>query len=370
MRAEIASIADEIRQSIELLRRHLDWDQSTLRLSELNALASAPEFWEDPIKAQEIMRERTYLEKSLGDLSAFDRDLQDTIELIKLGEEEGDVNVVLDGERVLDDLLKKCEKNQLEALLSGELDSNDCYLEIHAGAGGTEAQDWAEMLLRMYVRWSATRGFTIKYIEESAGDEAGLKSVTIRVSGQNAYGWLKTESGVHRLVRISPYDSAARRHTSFSSAWIYPVIDQSIDVRIEDKDLRVDTYRASGAGGQHVNKTNSAIRITHIPTGVVVQCQNDRSQHRNRATALDMLRARLYELEIRRKEESANVIEAQKSDIGWGHQIRSYVLQPYQLVKDLRTNEETSDTQGVLNGDIDRFLEASLSEKITAVSAI
>ncbi|MBT6305870.1 peptide chain release factor 2 [Rhodospirillaceae bacterium] len=370
MRAEIASIADEIRQSIELLRRHLDWDQSTLRLSELNALASAPEFWEDPIKAQEIMRERTYLEKSLGDLSAFDRDLQDTIELIKLGEEEGDVNVVLDGERVLNDLLKKCAKNQLEALLSGELDSNDCYLEIHAGAGGTEAQDWAEMLLRMYVRWSATRGFTIKYIEESAGDEAGLKSVTIRVSGQNAYGWLKTESGVHRLVRISPYDSAARRHTSFSSAWVYPVIDQSIDVRIEDKDLRVDTYRASGAGGQHVNKTNSAIRITHIPTGVVVQCQNDRSQHRNRATALDMLRARLYELEIRRKEESANVIEAQKSDIGWGHQIRSYVLQPYQLVKDLRTNEETSDTQGVLNGDIDRFLEASLSEKITAVSAI
>ncbi|MAZ99202.1 MAG: peptide chain release factor 2 [Rhodospirillaceae bacterium] len=370
MRAEIASIADEIRQSIELLRRHLDWDQSTLRLSELNALASAPEFWEDPIKAQEIMRERTYLEKSLGDLSAFDRDLQDTIELIKLGEEEGDVNVVLDGERVLNDLLKKCAKNQLEALLSGELDSNDCYLEIHAGAGGTEAQDWAEMLLRMYVRWSDTRGFTIKYIEESAGDEAGLKSVTIRVSGQNAYGWLKTESGVHRLVRISPYDSAARRHTSFSSAWIYPVIDQSIDVKIEDKDLRVDTYRASGAGGQHVNKTNSAIRITHIPTGVVVQCQNDRSQHRNRATALDMLRARLYELEIRRKEESANVIEAQKSDIGWGHQIRSYVLQPYQLVKDLRTNEETSDTQGVLNGDIDRFLEASLSEKITAISAI
>lgn len=346
-----------------------DWDRSTLRLSELNALASAPEFWGEPIKAQEVMRERTYLEKSLADLSAFDRDLQDTIELIKLGEEEGDANIVLDGERVLNELLKKCAKNQLEALLSGELDSNDCYLEIHAGAGGTEAQDWAEMLLRMYVRWSDTRGFKIKYIEESAGDEAGLKSVTIRVSGQNAYGWLKTESGVHRLVRISPYDSASRRHTSFSSAWIYPVIDESIDVEIEDKDLRVDTYRASGAGGQHVNKTNSAIRITHIPTGVVVQCQNDRSQHRNRATALDMLRARLYELEIRRKEESANVIEAQKSDIGWGHQIRSYVLQPYQLVKDLRTNEETSDTQGVLNGDIDRFLEASLSDKITAISA-
>ena len=313
------------------------------------------------------MRERTHLEKALNGLGDITRDLEDTVELIELGEQENDPNIVLEGENVLKELLQKCSKSQLEALLSGELDRNDCYLEIHAGAGGTEAQDWAEMLLRMYSRWCDSRRFKIQYIEESVGDEAGIKSVTIKVTGHNAYGWLKTESGVHRLVRISPYDSASRRHTSFSSAWVYPVIDDSIDVKIEEKDLRVDTYRASGAGGQHVNKTNSAIRITHIPTGVVVQCQNDRSQHRNRATALDMLRARLYELEIRRKEEVANAIEAEKSEIGWGHQIRSYVLQPYQLVKDLRTNEETSDTQGVLDGGIDRFLEASLSKKVSTI---
>ena len=313
------------------------------------------------------MRERTHLEKALNELGDITRDLEDTVELIELGEQENDPNIVLEGENVLQELLQKCSKSQLEALLSGELDRNDCYLEIHAGAGGTEAQDWAEMLLRMYSRWCDSRRFKIQYIEESVGDEAGIKSVTIKVTGHNAYGWLKTESGVHRLVRISPYDSASRRHTSFSSAWVYPVIDDSIEVKIEEKDLRVDTYRASGAGGQHVNKTNSAIRITHIPTGVVVQCQNDRSQHRNRATALDMLRARLYELEIRRKEEVANAIEAEKSEIGWGHQIRSYVLQPYQLVKDLRTNEETSDTQGVLDGGIDRFLEASLSKKVSTI---
>jgi peptide chain release factor 2 len=339
-------------------------------LSELNALAADPELWENPAEAQEIMRERTHLEKSLGDLRGFSLDLEETLELIEMGEAEKDLDIVSEGEAELKNLQQKCSKNQLEALLSGELDNSDCYVEIHAGAGGTEAQDWAEMLLRMYSRWSDSRGFNVKYLEESAGDEAGIKSVTIKVSGHNAYGWLKTESGVHRLVRISPYDSASRRHTSFSSVWIYPVIDDSISVQIEDKDLRVDTYRASGAGGQHVNKTNSAIRITHLPTGVVVQCQNDRSQHRNRATALDMLRARLYELEIRRKEEESNVIESAKSDIGWGHQIRSYVLQPYQLVKDLRTSEETSDTQGVLNGDIDRFLEASLSDRIAVISNI
>ena len=347
-----------------------DWDQSILRLSELDALAANPELWENPAEAQEIMRERTHLEKSLGDLRAFSLDLEETLELIEMGEAEKDFDIVLEGEAALKNLQQKCSKNQLEALLSGEMDKSDCYVEIHAGAGGTEAQDWAEMLLRMYSRWSDSRGFNVKYLEESTGDEAGIKSVTIKVSGHNAYGWLKTESGVHRLVRISPYDSASRRHTSFSSVWIYPVIDDSISVQIEDKDLRVDTYRASGAGGQHVNKTNSAIRITHLPTGVVVQCQNDRSQHRNRATALDMLRARLYELEIRRKEEESNVIESAKSDIGWGHQIRSYVLQPYQLVKDLRTSEETSDTQGVLNGDIDRFLEASLSDRIAVINNI
>ena len=246
----------------------------------------------------------------------------------------------------------------------GEADSNDCFLEIHVGAGGTEAQDWAEMMSRMYVRWSEAHGYKVEWIEESAGEEAGIKSATLKVTGHNAYGWLKTESGIHRLVRISPYDSAARRHTSFSSVWVFPVIDDSIEIEIEEKDLRIDTYRASGAGGQHVNRTDSAVRITHEPTGIVVQCQNDRSQHRNRATAMGMLKARLYELELRRREEAAAATEASKSEIGWGHQLRSYVLQPYQMVKDLRTNVETSDTQGVLDGDLDPFLEAALAQRL------
>ena len=310
------------------------------------------------------MRERTSLEKKINDLNAFLTQLDDIVLLIEMGESENDEDTISEQHEALKKLSIELEKQQLLALLSGEADINDCFLEIHAGAGGTEAQDWAEMLLRMYVRWCDKRGFKVEYIEESTGDEAGLKSVTIKILGENAYGWLKTESGVHRLVRISPFDSSARRHTSFSSAWIYPVIDDSISIEIEDKDLRIDTYRASGAGGQHVNKTNSAIRITHLPTGVVVQCQNDRSQHRNRATAMDMLRARLYELELRQREERANEVEAGKTEIGWGHQIRSYVLQPYQLIKDLRTNEETSDTQAVLDGDIDRFLEASLATKL------
>ena len=310
------------------------------------------------------MRERTSLEKKINDLNAFLTQLDDIVLLIEMGESENDEDTISEQHEALKKLSIELEKQQLLALLSGEADINDCFLEIHAGAGGTEAQDWAEMLLRMYVRWCDKRGFKVEYIEESTGDEAGLKSVTIKILGENAYGWLKTESGVHRLVRISPFDSSARRHTSFSSVWIYPVIDDSISIEIEDKDLRIDTYRASGAGGQHVNKTNSAIRITHLPTGVVVQCQNDRSQHRNRATAMDMLRARLYELELRQREEKANEVEAGKTEIGWGHQIRSYVLQPYQLIKDLRTNEETSDTQAVLDGDIDRFLEASLATKL------
>ena len=310
------------------------------------------------------MRERTSLEKKINDLNAFLTQLDDIVLLIEMGESEKDEDTISEQHEALKKLSIELGKQQLLALLSGEADINDCFLEIHACAGGTEAQDWAEMLLRMYVRWWDKRGFKVEYIEESTGDEAGLKSVTIKILGENAYGWLKTESGVHRLVRISPFDSSARRHTSFSSAWIYPVIDDSISIDIEDKDLRIDTYRASGAGGQHVNKTNSAIRITHLPTGVVVQCQNDRSQHRNRATAMDMLRARLYELELRQREERANEVEAGKTEIGWGHQIRSYVLQPYQLIKDLRTNEETSDTQAVLDGDIDRFLEASLASKL------
>ena len=310
------------------------------------------------------MRERTSLEKKINDLNSFLTQLDDIVLLIEMGESENDEDTISEQHEALKKLSIELEKQQLLALLSGEADINDCFLEIHAGAGGTEAQDWAEMLLRIYVRWCDKRGFKVEYIEESTGDEAGLKSVTIKILGENAYGWLKTESGVHRLVRISPFDSSARRHTSFSSAWIYPVIDDSISIDIEDKDLRIDTYRASGAGGQHVNKTNSAIRITHLPTGVVVQCQNDRSQHRNRATAMDMLRARLYELELRQREERANEVEAGKTEIGWGHQIRSYVLQPYQLIKDLRTNEETSDTQAILDGDIDRFLEASLASKL------
>jgi peptide chain release factor 2 len=284
--------------------------------------------------------------------------------LAELGDAEGDESSVDEALAELKRIQAITEKMELEGLLSGEADKLDCYLEVHAGAGGTEAQDWAEMLVRMYSRWAERRGYKAEWLEESAGDEAGLKSATLKITGHNAYGWLRTESGVHRLVRISPYDSQARRHTSFSSVWIYPVIDDSIQIEIEDKDLKVDTYRASGAGGQHVNRTDSAIRITHMPSGIVVQCQADRSQHRNRATAMDMLRARLYEAEIRRREDEAAATEATKSDIGWGHQLRSYVLQPYQMVKDLRTGVESGNPSAVLDGDIDAFLEASLASKV------
>lgn len=331
----------------------------------MNALANDQALWEKPEEAQKLLRERTTLEKSLTEVREIEQELADSLDLIEMGEAEGDQDVVDEAEASLQALHKICEKKQIESLLSGEADSNDCYLEIHAGAGGTEAQDWAEMIQRMYSRWCDQHGYKTELLEESAGEEAGIKSATIKVNGHNAYGWLKTESGVHRLVRISPYDSNARRHTSFSSVWVYPVVDDSIDIVIEEKDLRVDTYRASGAGGQHVNRTDSAVRITHEPTGIVVQCQNDRSQHRNRATAMDMLKARLYEHELKRREAEANAVEATKSDIGWGHQIRSYVLQPYQMVKDLRTNAETSNSQGVLDGDIDMFLEAALAAQIT-----
>jgi len=272
--------------------------------------------------------------------------------------------VVLEAELMLKKLAKSVEKARIQALLSGEADSNDCYLEVHAGAGGTEAQDWAQMLQRMYSRWCEKRGYKLEWLEESIGEEAGIKSCVIRVRGHDAYGWLKTESGVHRLVRISPYDASARRHTSFASVWVFPVIDDNIEVEIEEKDLRVDTYRASGAGGQHVNKTDSAVRITHIPSGMVVQCQSDRSQHRNRAAAYDMLRARLYEVELQKREDEARVEHEAKTDIGWGYQIRSYILQPYQLVKDLRTEIETSNTQAVLDGDLDDFMAAALASRI------
>lgn len=310
------------------------------------------------------MRERTKLENGINEVDTLFGDLSDTVELIELAEAEDDADVLADAEATMNELLMQAQKAQLKTLLSGEADENDCFMQVQAGAGGTEAQDWAEMLLRMYTRWADKHGCKVEWLEESPGEEAGIKSATIRISGENAYGWLKSESGVHRLVRISPYDSSARRHTSFASAWISPVIDDNIDVEIDEKDLRIDTYRASGAGGQHVNKTESAIRITHGPSGIVVQCQNDRSQHKNRAQAMDMLRARLYEMELKRREEAAQATEDSKTDIGWGHQIRSYVLQPYQMVKDLRTEVETSNTGAVLDGDIDAFLEAALASKI------
>ncbi|WP_225773679.1 peptide chain release factor 2 [Inquilinus sp. Marseille-Q2685] len=364
MRAETEAKAQEIKQSLALLRRSLDWDNALRRLDELNALAEDPKLWDSPEKAQTLLRERTHLDDAIGGYKALAAEFDDAVGMIELAEAEGDAEVLADAEAQLGQLAERVAKKQLESLLSGEADGNDCYLEVNAGAGGTEAQDWGQMLLRMYVRWAEKHGFKVEWLEESPGEEAGIKSATVLIKGHNAYGWLKTESGVHRLVRISPFDSAARRHTSFSSVAVSPVIDDSIEITILDKDLKVDTYRASGAGGQHVNKTDSAIRITHIPTGVVVACQNDRSQHRNRAMAMDMLRARLYERELKIREAQADALNAEKTDIGWGHQIRSYVLQPYQMVKDLRTGVETSASGAVLDGDIDQFLEASLAAKL------
>jgi peptide chain release factor 2 len=309
------------------------------------------------------MQERTALEDQLTAISRIEQELDDQVTLIELGEAEGDQKVVGEAEAALRKLKDEVARRELEALLSGEADANDTYLEVHAGAGGTESQDWASMLLRMYVRWAEQHGLKVDYIEETDGEEAGIKSATIEVRGRNAYGWLKTESGVHRLVRISPFDSNARRHTSFASVTVYPVVDDRINIDIKETDVRVDTMRAGGAGGQHVNKTESAIRLTHIPTNIVVVCQNDRSQHRNRAQAWQMLRAKLYEAELKKREEKAAADQAAKTDIGWGHQIRSYVLQPYQMVKDLRTGVSTSNTGGVLDGDIDQFMEAALAQK-------
>ena len=310
------------------------------------------------------MRERTHLEQRINVIREIETSLNDNIELISLGEEEGDQDIVTEAEKALADLRAVTEKKQLESLLSGEADENSAFLEVNAGAGGTEAQDWAQMLLRMYIRWAERRGFKISVLEQSDGEEAGIKSATLRIDGFQAYGWIKTESGVHRLVRISPFDSGARRHTSFASVSVAPVVDENIDIEVEEKDLRIDTYRSSGAGGQHVNTTDSAVRITHIPTGVVVACQSERSQHQNRANAMTMLKARLYEAELQKREEAAAAAHGEKSEIGWGHQIRSYVLHPYQLIKDLRTGVETSNTQDVLDGDLDSFLEASLAHRL------
>ncbi|MCJ8518964.1 peptide chain release factor 2 [Pseudorhizobium tarimense] len=365
MRAEIIGVVDEIKQAISLLRRHLDWDQAVRRLDWLNNKAEDPNLWNDATEAQGLMRERQQLDDSIAGVKRLEQQLNDNVELIELGEEEGDESVVKDAEEALKALKTEADRRQVEAMLSGEADSNDTYMEVHSGAGGTESQDWANMLLRMYIRWAEKQGFKVEVLEVHEGEEAGIKSATILVKGHNAYGWLKTESGVHRLVRISPYDSNARRHTSFSSTWVYPVVDDSINIEVNESDCRIDTYRSSGAGGQHVNTTDSAVRITHIPTGIVVACQQERSQHKNRAKAWDMLRARLYEAELKKREEAANAEAASKTDIGWGHQIRSYVLQPYQLVKDLRTGVESTAPDDVLNGDLNPFMEAALAHRIS-----
>ena len=364
MQAETQAKIDVISSTLELLRKHINFDEAVARLDDLEAQTTLPDFWNDQTVAQNVMREKNRLERQINLIKGMQTEMDDCIGLIELGLAEGDDDVVNEADAALSKLVDEADKRQLESLLSGEADANDCFLEIHAGAGGTEAQDWAQMLVRMYGRWCEQRGYKVQMIEESAGEEAGIKSVTMRIDGENAYGWLKTESGVHRLVRISPYDSSARRHTSFASVWIYPVVDENIEIEVEEKDLRIDTYRASGAGGQHVNKTDSAIRITHLPTNIVVQCQNDRSQHRNRATAFNMLKARLYELELQKREEAASDAAASKTEIGWGNQIRSYVLHPYQMVKDLRTNVEKGNAQAVLDGDLDGFIEASLAARV------
>jgi peptide chain release factor 2 len=310
------------------------------------------------------MQERQQLDDAITAVATLERELSESIELIALGEDEGDGDIVAEAENTLSALLRTVQKRETEALLSGEADGNSTYLEVHSGAGGTESQDWTQMLLRMYMRWAEDRRFKVELIDENPGEEAGLKSATILVKGKNAYGLLKTESGVHRLVRISPFDSNARRHTSFASVWVYPVVDDTINVDINEGDCRIDTYRASGAGGQHVNTTDSAVRITHLPTGIVVQCQNERSQHKNRATAWSMLKARIYEQELKKREEDAQAQAASKTEIGWGHQIRSYVLQPYQLVKDLRTGVESTNPPAVLDGALDAFIEAALAQRI------
>ena len=365
MRAEAQAHVDKIKAALALLRRFLDWDRALRRLDELNARVEDPTLWNDAKAAQDVMRERRRLDEAIGATRAIETELNDTAELIEMAEAEDDEEMASEGTAALAALAERAEVDKVKALLSGEADPNDTYIEINSGAGGTESQDWAGMLQRMYTRWAERHGMKVELIDYHAGEQAGIKSATLLVKGENAYGYAKTESGVHRLVRISPYDSAARRHTSFSSVWVYPVIDDDIQVEYNESDLRIDTYRASGAGGQHINTTDSAVRITHIPTGIVVQCQNQRSQHKNKAEAYNQLRARLYERELAIREQAANAENATKTDIGWGHQIRSYVLQPYQLVKDLRTGTTSTAPADVLDGDLDAFMAAALSQRVT-----
>jgi peptide chain release factor 2 len=365
MRAEAQAHIDQINAATALLRRFLDWDRAQKRLQELNAQVEDPTLWNDPKAAQVVMRERRRLEEAIGATRAIQQELNDTVELLEMAEAEGDEAMEAEAVAALADLAERSERDKVVALLAGEADANDAYIEVNAGAGGTESQDWAEMLQRMYSRWAERRGYKVELVDHHAGEQAGIKSATLMVKGENAYGYAKTESGVHRLVRISPYDSNARRHTSFSSVWVYPVVDDDIDVEVNESDLKIDTYRSSGAGGQHVNTTDSAVRITHLPSGIIVACQNQRSQHKNRAEAMKMLKARLYEAELQRREVQASAEHAAKTDIGWGHQIRSYVLQPYQLVKDLRTGVTSTSPSDVLDGDLDRFMAAALSQRVT-----
>ena len=365
MRAEGQGHIDRIEAALQLVRQSLDWERALRRLDELNARVEDPTLWDDPKQAQALMREQKMLENSVNTVREISSEMSDACEFIEMGEAEGDDDIVVDGLASLEKLANRADADKVQALLAGEADGFDTYIEIHAGAGGTESQDWAEMLQRMYSRWAERKGYKVELVDYHAGEQAGIKSATLLVKGENAYGYAKTESGVHRLVRISPYDSAARRHTSFSSVWVYPVIDDDFEVEINESDLKIDTYRASGAGGQHVNTTDSAVRITHQPSGIVVASQNDRSQHKNRATAMNMLKARLFEREMAEREAAAGSEYESKTEIGWGHQIRSYVLQPYQMVKDLRTGTTSTAPDNVLDGEIDEFISAALAQRVT-----
>ncbi|KIC44091.1 MAG: peptide chain release factor 2 [Ruegeria sp.] len=367
MRAETQNTVAEIEKSLELLAQRMDYETAPHRLEEFNARVEDPNLWDSPENAQKLMRERQMLVDAIETYESIKTDLNDNVELIELGEMEEDEEVVADAEAAISQLQEKAAKKELEALLDGEADGNDTFLEINSGAGGTESCDWASMLARMYVRWAEKKGYTVELQSETAGEEAGIKSAAYKISGHNAYGWLKSESGVHRLVRISPFDSAAKRHTSFSSVWVYPVVDDNIEIEVNPSDIRIDTYRSSGAGGQHVNTTDSAVRITHIPTGIVVT-SSEKSQHQNRDIAMKALKSRLYQQELDRRNADINAAHEAKGDAGWGNQIRSYVLQPYQMVKDLRTNHETSDTKGVLDGDLDGFMAATLAMNVAGKS--
>jgi peptide chain release factor 2 len=367
MRAETQNNVEAIRKSLTLLGQRMDLETAQHRLDEFNAMLEHGDLWSDPARAQKLMRERQALMDQVSTYRLIDSGLRDNVELIELGEAEGDAEIVAEAEASLRSLVELAAAKEIEALLNGEADGNDTFLEINAGAGGTESCDWANMLARMYVRWAEKKGYTVELQSESPGEEAGIKSAAYKISGPNAYGWLKSESGVHRLVRISPYDSAARRHTSFSSVWVYPVVDENIEIEIPANDIRIDTYRSSGAGGQHVNTTDSAVRITHLPTNIVVT-SSMKSQHQNREIAMNALRSRLYQLELDKRNAAINAAHDAKGDAGWGNQIRSYVLQPYQMVKDLRTGVETSDTDGVLNGDLDRFMAATLALDVAGKS--